>query len=142
MHFSGTQTKRYCTFLDFTVSITCAVSHLISCCCSCLRTAASTSTFNGFVMDVHVCICMCGYEYMYHSIPAKRPCSTFQGINVTASTQTYIQGKHPCGPNRELCLSAHGRLPRTLRCVSFMFIQLAQSQTGWPTLIQVCWGKH
>ena len=23
-----------------------------------------------------------------------------------------------------------------------MFIQLAQSQTGWPTLIQVCWGKH
>ena len=23
-----------------------------------------------------------------------------------------------------------------------MLIQLAQSQTGWPTLIQVCWGKH
>ena len=23
-----------------------------------------------------------------------------------------------------------------------MFIQLAQSQTRWPTLIQVCWGKH
>ena len=23
-----------------------------------------------------------------------------------------------------------------------MFIQLAQSQTGWPTLIQVYWGKH
>ena len=26
--------------------------------------------------------------------------------------------------------------------VSLMLIQLAQSQTGWPTLIQVCWGKH
>ena len=26
--------------------------------------------------------------------------------------------------------------------MSLIFMQLAQSQTGWPTLIQVCWGKH
>ena len=26
--------------------------------------------------------------------------------------------------------------------LSLMSIQLAQSQTGWPTLIQVYWGEH
>ena len=45
----------------------------------------------------------------YRSVPGKRP----------------LSGKHPCtafqwasahvGQNRELCLSAHGRLPETLR---------------------------
>ena len=39
----------------------------------------------------------------YHSVPGKRPCTTFQGATVAASIQTYmyvilIPGKRPCGP--------------------------------------------
>ena len=36
-----------------------------------------------------------------HSRPGKRPCTSFQGVNVAASIQTYgnyVPGKHPCGP--------------------------------------------
>ena len=34
-------------------------------------------------------------------LPGKRPCTSFQGVNVAASIQTYgnyVPGKHPCGP--------------------------------------------
>ena len=43
----------------------------------------------------------CFRLYKYRSIPGKRPCSAFQGVNVTASIQTYgnyIPGKCPCWP--------------------------------------------
>ena len=39
--------------------------------------------------------------------PVKCPCSTFQGVDITASIQTYgnyIPGKRPYGPNRECLL--------------------------------------
>ena len=44
----------------------------------------------------------------YHSVPGKcpppgkRPCTSFQGVNIAASIQmygNYVPGKHPCGPN-------------------------------------------
>ena len=49
----------------------------------------------------------CGLECWYHSVPGKRPlpgkrpCTSFQGVNVAASIQThgsYVPGKHPWGP--------------------------------------------
>ena len=63
-------------------------------------------------------------RYCYCSVPGKCPlpgkhpctCSSFQGVNVAASMQTYgsyiyMVSAH-AGQNRELCLSAHGCLPR------------------------------
>ena len=40
------------------------------------------------------------YLHVYHSVPGKHPCTctSFQGVNVAASMQTYIPGKHPCSP--------------------------------------------
>ena len=38
---------------------------------------------------------------VYHSVPGKRPCTTFQGAIVAASIQMYgilIPGKRPCKP--------------------------------------------
>ena len=47
-----------------------------------------------------------------HPLPGERPCSSFQGVNATASIQTYrsyIPGKCPCGPkSRVMIKSAHG----------------------------------
>ena len=49
----------------------------------------------------------CSTYIIYHSVPGKCPlpgkcpCSAFQGVNVTASIQTYgnyIPDKRPCGP--------------------------------------------
>ena len=75
-----------------------------------------------------MCACQQGYFSPwceYHSVPGKRPCSTFQGVNVTASIKTYenyILGKVSAhvGQNRELCLSTHGCLPRTLWYVNIV----------------------
>ena len=38
---------------------------------------------------------------LHSSIPGKRPCTAFQGVNVADTIQMYgkyIPGKHPCGP--------------------------------------------
>ena len=43
-------------------------------------------------------LCLCS---TYRSVPGKRPCTSFQGINVAASIQMYgnnVPGKRPCGP--------------------------------------------
>ena len=49
---------------------------------------------------------------LYGSVPGRHPCIPFQGVNVADTIQTYILGKRPCAPNRDVhvCLSAHGRL--------------------------------
>ena len=60
-----------------------------------------------------------------HPLPGKHPCTKFQGINVAASILAskilygyYIPGKNAhVDQNCELCLSAHGCLPGTLRYV-------------------------
>ena len=57
---------------------------------------------------------------MYRSVPGKRPCTSFKGVNVAASIQTYgnyVPGKRPHGPNCDVCLSTRGRLPGTLRYI-------------------------
>ena len=70
---------------------------------------------------------------IYHSVPGKRPfpgkrpCAEFQGVTVAASIQTYgiyIPGKRPYGLKSQVmftCLSAHGRLPGTLRYIHKVF---------------------
>ena len=51
----------------------------------------------------------------YRSVPGKRPCTSFQGVNVAASIQTYgnyVPGKHPCGTKSRCMLKCPWALTR------------------------------
>ena len=51
-----------------------------------------------------------------HPLLGKRPCTTFHGVNVAVSIQLNVWHFDPhAGQNRELHLSAQGRLPGTLQ---------------------------
>ena len=45
-------------------------------------------------------------------LSSERPCSAFQGVNITASIQMYIPSKRPCGPKSRVMFKRPWALTR------------------------------